>query len=539
MNRKVRLAVLTASQLLLLIVCPIGDAAEVLPVLARVGPWPVASHPIAFRDRLWLVNSVKGGNHNSADLYSYDPATGGLRYERQLFSQDAGRPVVAGGLLYWPFEDARASLGVGHFAVTDGAHWQLGTIPTARIFHTHAMAATAGGTLIAATSAWRAGLQASEDHGATWREVYNHPTPEGRVTRIVRLVSLGSQVFGQVIGNDQARLLRLDGAGIDEVPGWPRDRRLLGLTGFHDHVYGVVAEAEGAALWRTDGSRSERLAAAPAASVRDLLASGDGLWALTAEDAGGALWYSEDGIAWQRRQRLEGGRPYDLAALRGAVYVAGAGDDGQGILWGPQAPPAGDRPASPVTLPPRPKVDARRDWIAAGRELDRLLADPASYRGHGRPLRDLVLELALAGPPEDFFAARLLQRLPDDELSLIGGNVHVPAATLGRWTLLWGMTLAGRGRVPPALIDEPWRAAPNRAEKYFDAPPAAMWAARWLGQDDAATVEALLARLERADDPLWLRGDAVGTLSALTGQRFGYDVAAWRAWWRQASPGSD
>lgn len=61
--------------------------------------------------------------------------------------------MVADGLLYWPFEDSRTSLGFGHFMVTDGTRWQLGTIPTAQTFHTPAMAAP-DGHLIAATSAW-------------------------------------------------------------------------------------------------------------------------------------------------------------------------------------------------------------------------------------------------------------------------------------------------------------------------------------------------------------------------------------------------
>ena len=77
--------------------------------MARLGPWPVASKPVAYGGRLWFANSVKGRNHNSADLYSYDPVKGGLRYERHLFSQDAGDPLVFRGLLYWPFEDARFS----------------------------------------------------------------------------------------------------------------------------------------------------------------------------------------------------------------------------------------------------------------------------------------------------------------------------------------------------------------------------------------------------------------------------------------------
>ena len=43
----------------------------------------MASRLIGFDGRLWLANSVKGANHNSADIYSYDPLNGGLRYERR------------------------------------------------------------------------------------------------------------------------------------------------------------------------------------------------------------------------------------------------------------------------------------------------------------------------------------------------------------------------------------------------------------------------------------------------------------------------
>ena len=40
---------------------------------------PVISHPIAYRGRIWFANSVKGRNHNSADIWSLDPASGKLR----------------------------------------------------------------------------------------------------------------------------------------------------------------------------------------------------------------------------------------------------------------------------------------------------------------------------------------------------------------------------------------------------------------------------------------------------------------------------
>ncbi len=57
-----------------------------------------------------------------------------------------------------------------------------------------------------------------------------------------------------------------------------------------------------------------------------------------------------------------------------------------------------------------------------------------------------------------------------------------------------------------------------------------MWVAGRLGQEDAATLEALVARLEDAEAPLWLKGDAVGALRAITGERFSYDAATWRSW---------
>ena len=49
--------------------------------------------------------------------------------------------------------------------------------------------------------------------------------------------------------------------------------------------------------------------------------------------------------------------------------------------------------------------------------------------------------------------------------------------------------------------------------------------------DKTLTIGALVARLDQAGDPLWLTGDVVGALTALTGRRFGYDRAAWQAWW--------
>ena len=107
----------------LLLVADPSPASESLVPLARPGPWSGVSALIGYGARLWFVNSVPFVDHNSADVYSYDPVTGDTRYERHLFSQDAGSPVVAAGLLYWPFEDARFSMGLGEYMVTDIANW--------------------------------------------------------------------------------------------------------------------------------------------------------------------------------------------------------------------------------------------------------------------------------------------------------------------------------------------------------------------------------------------------------------------------------
>ncbi len=136
---------------------PITAGAQGMERLVEPGPWDSVSGLVAYGERLWLVNSVKFVDHNSADVYSYEPQGGRVRYERHLFSQDAGAPAVVGGLLYWPFEDPRFSVGRGEYMVTDGTRWRWAIMPTGEVFHVHAIAGSQN-TLFAATSAWRAGI---------------------------------------------------------------------------------------------------------------------------------------------------------------------------------------------------------------------------------------------------------------------------------------------------------------------------------------------------------------------------------------------
>ena len=89
--------------------------------------------------------------------------------------------------------------------------------------------------------------------------------------------------------------------------------------------------------------------------------------------------------------------------------------------------------------------------------------------------------------------------------------------------------------MPTDLLNQKWQQIERNSEKYFDPLLAVLMAIAETGQSDANTVDALIKRLEFGDDPPWLRGDVIGTLTAVTGQRFAYDVDSWKTWWGQQS----
>lgn len=510
-----------------------------LSILTRTGPWPVISQMTLFRDRLWFANSVKGVDHNSAEIYSYHPATGETRYERHLWSQDAGNPFVTDGLLYWPSEDPRISPGWGDFQVTNGEDWATGQITTARMFHVFAMAELQG-ALVAATSAWRAGLQVSSDQGKTWRKAYEHPTPQGRVSRIVDLVEVGGFLVGHLRGPEGRRMIRFDGTTLSELPGWPKDLAMSQVVRHGEEVYGLVQQDGGAAVWRGDGERSQPITETrPGWRPFDIASDGKRLWAISDSAGGGQLWRSENGADWTLAANLRGGEPFDVIASERMIFVGGAGEDGKGILWGLKLGDAieDDRPLTPLPdLAPQSSKTGVVDWTERVRALDQALSAPETYAAFGRPIRDLAYRAAISSPPVGFFDQRLATPRPSGRMNPFRDVVVEPAGDIGASILLWAMGIAGQGRVPPTMIAAPWTKPENGAAKYFDPQQAAMWAAAELGQNDRQTLDALMSRLSQPDDPLWLKGDAIGALSILTNQRFGFDLEAWQSWWQKTRP---
>ncbi len=508
------------------------SAFDPLVPLVQPGPWSGVSGLIGYGSRLWFVNSVKFVDHNSADVYSYDPSHGTTRYEVHLFSQDAGDPVVTRGLLYWPFEDPRFSTGRGEYLVTNGRTWQWRILPAGQVFHIHAMA-DARGTLFAATSAWRTGLQRSDDGGAMWQIVYEHPDTARGITRITALAANDGVLYAGLTAADRGpRLLRLDGHMLRPVAGWPDSFAVEALASYGGWLYGVSVDAAGSRLWRTDGRTAEPAGTLDGNRIRALAPGPDALWAVTAGNGTGRLWRSVDGSTWIEAQRFDDAEPLAVMVYAGGVYVGTRSvGGGRGTLWGPPAPAPHEpsAPASALPMSARVRLDATR----ALRLFDGALTDPATYAGHAMGLRDLLQPLAVDGGAA--VSAELSRRLtvsaPDISLTLFGGALTVPATKLARWYLLWAIGLNGHGRVPVDLLQAHWEEKPNRAEKYLEPAPAAAWVAARLGQADDATLGALVARLGARDQPAWVDGDLVGALTALTGKRFGYDTAAWRRWW--------
>uniref|UniRef100_UPI003A8F6469 hypothetical protein n=1 Tax=Minwuia sp. TaxID=2493630 RepID=UPI003A8F6469 len=219
--------------ILFLLFSPAGAAATEpteLPVLAKVEPWTHAAKPVGYRGRIWFANANRWPEHNSADIWSMRPDGSGLRMERRLFSQDVGEPAVHDGLLYWPFEDPRVSLGWGQIAVTNGRDWQVLETGVGRQFHVHGIYPR-GDTLYAAASSWSAQILRSGDRGLSWDILYAAARQEKRYSRTYQLVPTANGLLGDLIefggGPRSFSLLRHAGGEPQSFAGWPADDGLV------------------------------------------------------------------------------------------------------------------------------------------------------------------------------------------------------------------------------------------------------------------------------------------------------------------------
>ena len=399
------------------------------------------------------------------------------------------------------------------------------TIANPPIYHTSQLLEWNDG-LLAITGTRNAGMQFSRDSGRNWQEYYVHPTPQTHVSRIKEMLVFQGETYASLRDAKVKRLVRWTGSGFRTVNGWPLNRYFNGLTEHGEALFGLVGRGPQREIWRFDGRRSMRV------GIRgpfvDLASAGEQLW-VVAND--GQLWSSSDGNTWKRHKRLQEGRPVSMEAIADQIYVAGAGDDGRGIVWGPRIHviPRGAKPPSLISQ--QPEKRAAMDWEATGRKIDRLLSAPSTYDGAGiGELRRLVNAASRNGAPAGFFSERFKIQPPDLSFSAFGGSMTLQAKDIAQATILAGMEKAGHPNVPVDLLTDPWTSQPNSYEKYFEIELGALRAVAASGQDDQQTVDALLERLDSVDDPRWVKSQIIGTLTAISGKHLGYDIAAWKNW---------
>ena len=506
-----------------------------LDILTRTGPWPVASRLIGYNGRLWFANSVKGINHNAADIWSIDLASGAKRYERSLFSQDAGLPLVYDGLLYWPLEDALLAFGDGIMSITDGEDWARMTIPGSPIYHSYE-ALDWKDDLLALAAAGDTALHRKITGQNDWQQIVRHTAPRGKIARLKELTKFDGAVYAVLRDGKKRRLARwsgIDGEQFEDVLPWPRYKYLNGLTVHKDALFALVGRGAAREIWRHDGQASYRVG--PAARFADLASDGENLWTVTFE---GDLLSSTNGDVWERHKKLNGGRPNALTIVDGGLFASGTGSDDKGIIWWQKGhqlkaadPAASQRKNKLSRLDIRPKTGTSVDWQKKGAEIDALLADPNVFGDNGGELLgDRVVEAIANGAPRGFFAQRLKSKIAIASFSGFGGDSNINSVDVSQLILLWAMAQSQHADVPPALLLKPWRSKQNSYEKYLEPAMAAIHAVAMAKQGDKATIDALLKRLEFKDDPDWLHSQVIGALTAATGQHFGYDIDAWREW---------
>ncbi len=513
---------------------PRADIADPLTRLARPGGWPAISNLIIYDGRVWFTNSQPYVDNNAADVYSFDPATSTLRFERGLFSQAVGNPAVVDGRLFLPFEDPRFNMSIGEYAVTDGRDWRWRRLPEGTAFHTHALG-RCGNELLAVTGAWEGQLHVSPDKGETWRLASIYPSKEARFSRLVAIVSWKGRCFvgASARGRRDGKLLEWRDGELAPVTGWPVGDKTDHLVAWNDRLFALNHTGSGAKLLAFDGDVVTTITMPGSGRLRDLAADRDTLWAVVSDGSSGRLWRTTDGVAWEDVRHFDE-TPIAVTAFADNVFV-GTFSPGGGSLWGPSHPVDMQEATSRKPFGKRALQHVpRRLWA----KLDDVISAYIEQRvgGHAgiEAVSDALRQLTTFEDPA--IGPRLSERLAtldvDDRLRFFSRERTKRAHRLA-WYLLGAIAVNGYGRIPPTLLDLPLSTRRNDCKKNIDAPIAALAAVGWIKQDDWETINVLMNRLRGAIDKPWMISDIIAALHALTGQEFGHDIERWQSWWKQ------
>ncbi len=542
-RQNIRLKTLISGVLQFLL-CSVLFAAGSTPLLAQTplvrlttpGPWPGVSQMIAYDGKIWFANSNPFENFNAADIYTFDPSTRETRYERGLFSQHIGRPAIYRGILYWPFEDPRSSLALGEYAITDGDSWALNIFTTGITLHVHAME-TCNANLIAGTGGWVGGLQMSPTGSEDWREVYQLPPTGENLSRITDVRAVGDRCFFAVTSWNEpgSKLMEWRGNEVAEVEGWPGGSRVLSPVEHNDELYAINQNGTATEIWRFDGTTSSRVPAPEGVPLRALASNGDSLFLLSGDLTSATLWRSNSENTWDTVQNFAGERPLSLYVLGNDIYVGTYVRGGQGSLWGPEQPQQTSPGPEAQALQPAPVAELSDEIVqASAGALESAITPNADYMAYRYDILSVMLPLALTRNPAygNFLSEFMLEEFTNETITAFTGTEYKFRQII-RWFSLHMMAINGNGVIPTEWLTGGWRNENVPSEKYFYIYLAAIRAVGWVGQNDNDTISALVSRLTREGEPEWLKADAVASLTALTGQRFAYDIDKWKAWWAE------
>ena len=513
------------------------SAAESMVRVAELKNWPGISQLISYKDRIWFVNSEPYKDNNVADIYSYSPADKALKYERSLFSQDVGNPVVYRGQLYWPFEDPRRSAGTGEYAVTDGSRWQWQYMQSGSVMHVHAMD-ECNDQLVAVTGSWTGQLHTQQSDN-TWQLSYDYEAGSASFSRLVNVDQFNDTcvVGAAARGKKEAKLFSLDNAQPVSVSGWPVSDRVDELTVHKNELFVFTDTGNDRKLMHFNGTETKKISLPKGNRPRALHSSGGKLWLVSQHIKNkinhGRLWVYGNG-KFNFLQNFDDA-PVSVTSYKNKVYVGTYHPKG-GALWEyTDTKPGNVTAAAPVRLLPEIKTGSLDKSLVKEiyNELSAIIDDPASTDNYSRIMRRGIGRHAKIKTPE-FGAAvtRLLSEPIKDAEVVMFTRVPLSREALIRWYLLTTLAISGHGSVDPAWINQVGELKSNRSGKHFDPSIAAIVAVGWIGQNDKPTISALMQRLNNKSDPAWIKSDVIGALSALTQQQYAYDVKGWNQWWK-------
>ena len=407
------------------------------------------------------------------------------------------------------------------------------------VMHVHAMS-VCNDKLVAVTGAWTGQLHQQGDD-QRWQVAYDYPAGSASFSRLVSVTEFEDNcvVGASARGNVDAKLFSVNDTQRNVLPGWPTSDRVDSIVSHNGELFAFVDSGNKRTLLQYDGVKTHSITLPVTHHPRALYSDGSHLWLATRNYGDklnrGQLWRYTDEFTFDPVQTFEH-VPIALTNYKGAIAI-GTYDGSGGSLWMYGEPDSSLSQLPPAKLLPALHESAELDESQVQSlydELFDLLMDPESTNDRARSIRQqLGAHPQLKAPEFGEAVTKLLSLSIDGEPTTMFNNQTISRQDLIRWYLLTALAINGHGRVDPSWFNSEEELKTPSSGKLFNPSIAAIIASGWLKQNDRTTIAALVQRLNNGSDPLWVKADVVGALTALTNQRLGYNIDAWNSWWEE------